>query len=338
MSKYTNPRAPRYGQALGPGGGISADVYESFAPQMARTEYMQEDMLADFQFKKDVFDEEQAQLDAKIAQAKYAEDLRKKGIQKEKDKQMKGRKVQAAVQGGTMGATFGVPGAIIGTLAGAVFGNEGGYVPEIHPRSMLFKEYQQGGTVTGYKGEGKFGRRGLQNLQMREEDLGRLRSNVDKMGRYGFYDAAMDAVTGYTRGKRLSGFTEGLKTGLGDMKNFGIKDAIKMYAARSGGLGDVGELLETFTGFDQDEFMQDAIQTMSDNVTRLGREQNPFLQQEETQSLLDFLPESPKVVKSPARNAVLNKNAGFKKAFRQARKDKQDVFTYNNKLFNTRLG
>ena len=165
-------------------------------------------MSSEYGMRRDIFEEEEKQLDAKIAQAKRAEELRKAGQDKLDKKAKTGRKVSAAATGATMGAQLGsvvpgvgnVVGGVIGGLGGLIFGNEGGYVPEIHPRSMLYKEFQQGGTVTGYTGEGKFGKRGLQNLRMRETDINRLAGNVDKMGKYGFWDAAMDVGRGYMMG------------------------------------------------------------------------------------------------------------------------------------------
>ena len=77
-----NPRLPQFGQAAGLNGGISADVYEQFAPQMATTAFRQDDMVRSYQLDKDIFEEGQAQLDAKIAQSKRAEALRQAGQDK----------------------------------------------------------------------------------------------------------------------------------------------------------------------------------------------------------------------------------------------------------------
>jgi len=352
-----NPRLPQFGQASGFDGGISADVYEQYAPQMVTTARQQADMGRGYQMRRDIFEEEQAQLDAKIAQSRRAEELRKAGRGKLDKKAEKARRMQAAGTGASIGGAtpLGPLGAVIGGGIGYMFGNEGGYVPEIHPRSMLYKEYQQGGTVTGYKGEGKFGRRGLQNLRMRETDLNRLSDNVDKMGKYGFWDAAMDVGKGYSAGQDVVG-SEGfsnLMTGLKDVKQYGLVDAVKHHAARTGGLGDFGNIMGMF-GFDQDKFLTGAQDTFKENITRVGKQQNPWIEKEETQSLLDFLPKNTTskvsdsfkhqqgkigynlINKSPVRDTVFG-GSDFEKTFRNARKGGQKYFMYKGKKYNTEL-
>tara|TARA_R100000008_G_scaffold80934_1_gene63736 strand:+ start:1109 stop:2365 length:1257 start_codon:yes stop_codon:yes gene_type:complete len=284
-----NPRLPKFGQALGPDAGISSDVYEAYAPQMAMTDFQTDFSRTGYLMGRDIEKEKQAQLDAQIAQSKFAQAERERGAEKEAKKAKKSSKVKSAATWGTAGAQVGGPvGALIGGGLGYLFGNEGGYVPEIHPRSMLFKEYQQGGSVRGYTGEGKFLQRGLQNLQFRQEDIDRLSKNVDKMGKYGFWDAAMDVGQGYTMGKSMAGGVKNVMTGLKDWKQFGLKDAIKHYAARAGGLGDVGTILEEFGGFDKEDFLTKAQDVFKENVRALGEEQNPFLEMTDEQSDKQF--------------------------------------------------
>ena len=340
-----NPRLPKFGQAVGPAGGISSDVFEMYAPQMAMTDFQTADMPAAYQMRKDIYDEEQAQIDAQIAQSKFAQAERERGADRQAKAAKKSKKVQAAATGAKIGSSFGIPGAIVGTAAGWLFGEEGGMVPDIHPRSMLFKEYQQGGDVTGYTGQGKFLQRGLQNLQFRQDDLSRLTENVDKMGKYGFWDAAMDIGKGYSAGKNIAGskgFSD-LMTGLKDVKQYGFMDAFKHHAARTGGLGDLGEVMGMF-GFDQDKFLAGAQDTFKENITNLGKQQNPWIEQEETQSLLDFLPKGSgkynpamtTVKKAPVRETALGMSP-FKKAFRSARKLNQKTFDYDGKMYTTEL-
>ena len=343
-----DPRLPQFGQASGFNGGISTDVYEQYAPQMATTAFQQADMSSEYGMRRDIFEEEERQLDAKIAQSKRAEALRQAGQDKldkkaEKAERMERVGTYSAIGGAT---PLGPVGALLGAGIGW-FANEGGYVPEIHPRSMLYKEFQQGGTVTGYTGgEGKFGRRGLQNLQMREADLNRLAGNVDKMGKYGFWDAVMDVGKGYSAGKDIvgsEGFSD-LMTGLKDVKQYGFMDAFKHHAARTGGLGDLGEVMGMF-GFDQDKFLAGAEDTFKENITRVGKQQNPWIEKEETQSLLDFLPKNTTSIvkkptdaltKSPVRGAVFG-GSDFEKAFRNARRGGQKYFMYKGKKYNTEL-
>ena len=236
-----DPRLPQFGQASGFNGGISDDVFEQYAPQMATTAFQQADMARAYQMDRDIFEEEERQLDAKIAQRKRAEELRKAGQDKldkkaEKAERMERVGTYSAIGGAT---PLGPVGALLGAGIGW-FANEGGYVPEIHPRSMLYKEFQQGGTVTGYTGEGKFGKRGLQNLQMREADINRLAGNVDKMGKYGFWDAAMDVGRGYMMGKALAPEAESLlnlgKSTFGLAKEKGIGSVWDVLSGKATGL------------------------------------------------------------------------------------------------------
>ena len=326
-----NPRLPQFGQAAGLNGGISADVYEQFAPQMATTAFKQADMGRSYQLDKDIFEEEQAQLDAKIAQSREAEALRQKGIKKEQKKAKTGRKVSAAATGATLGSSFGPIGTVLGGVGGFLFGNEGGYVPEIHPRSMLYKEYQQGGTVTGYTGEGKFGRRGLQNLQMRQDDISRLSSNVDKMGKYGFWDAAMDAGKGYMMGKNISDLASGV------MKSDfvkGLPDAFEAGGVQ--GMSKAESLLDYTKSFMPQGFggtqstgMTDFFDLFKNTGAQASRVPIDSL------SALSQL-DSNTVKKSPVRDTVLGLSP-FKKEFRKARDAGKKVFEYDGKMFNTRL-
>ena len=334
-----NPRLPQFGQAAGLNGGISADVYEQFAPQMATTAFKQADMGRSYQLDKDIFEEGQAQLDAKIAQSKEAEALRQIGIKKEQKKAKTGRKVSAAATGATLGAQAGsvipgvgnVVGGVIGGLGGLIFGNEGGYVPEIHPRSMLYKEYQQGGTVTGYTGEGKFGRRGLQNLQMRQDDISRLSSNVDKMGKYGFWDAAMDVGKGYMMGKNISDLASGV------MKSDfvkGLPDAFEAGGVQ--GMSKAESLLDYTKSFMPQGFggtqstgMTDFFDLFKNTGAQASRVPIDSL------SALSQL-DSNTVKKSPVRDTVLGLSP-FKKEFRKARDAGKKAFEYDGKMFNTRL-
>ena len=228
------PRQPQFGQGEGAVAPISSDVYEMYAPQMAMTDFQTDFSRSGYEMSRDIEFERQAQLDAQIAQSKHAQEERQRGADRQAKAAKKGKKIRSAATGATIGAQIGsvVPGVgtliggAIGGLGGLLFGEEGGMVPGIHPRSMLFKEYQQGGDVMGYTGQGKFLQRGLQNLQMRQDDLSRLTENVDKMGKYGFWDAAMDAGRGYMAGKALAPKAESLlnlaKSSYGLAKEKGI--------------------------------------------------------------------------------------------------------------------
>ena len=248
------PRQPQFGQGEGAVAPISSDVYEMYAPQMAMTDFQTDFSRSGYEMSRDIEFERQAQLDAQIAQSKHAQEERQRGADRQAEAAKKGKKVSSAVAGATTGATLGakygtalgpwgtVIGGAIGGLGGLLFGEEGGMVPGIHPRSMLFKEYQQGGDVMGYTGQGKFLQRGLQNLQMRQDDLSRLTENVDKMGKYGFWDAAMDAGRGYMAGKALAPKAESLlnlaKSSYGLAKEKGIGSVWDVLSGKTTGLPD----------------------------------------------------------------------------------------------------
>jgi len=236
------PRQPQFGQGEGAVAPISSDVYEMYAPQMAMTDFQTDFSRSGYEMSRDIEFERQAQLDSSIAQSDFAQAERERGAEKEAKKAKKSRKVAAAAAGAKVGSSFGLPGAIIGGAAGWLFGEEGGMVPSIHPRSMLFKEYQQGGDVMGYTGQGKFLQRGLQNLQMRQDDLSRLTENVDKMGKYGFWDAAMDAGRGYMAGKALAPKAESLlnlaKSSYGLAKEKGMGAVWDVLSGKTTGLPD----------------------------------------------------------------------------------------------------
>jgi|7_EtaG_2_1085326.scaffolds.fasta_scaffold01021_5 hypothetical protein len=243
-----NPRLPKFGQAVGPAGGISSDVFEMYAPQMAMTDFQTDFSKTGYEMSRDIEFERQAQLDAQIAQSKHAQEERQRGADRQAEAAKKGKKISSAATGATIGAKIGsaVPGVgtliggAIGGLGGFLFGEEGGMVPGIHPRSMLFKEYQQGGDVMGYTGQGNFLQRGLQNLQFRQGDLSRLTENVDKMGKYGFWDAAMDVGRGYMAGKALAPKAETLlslaKSSYGVAKEKGIGAVWDVLSGKTTGL------------------------------------------------------------------------------------------------------
>ena len=330
-----NPRLPKFGQAVGPAGGISSDVFEMYAPQMAMTDFQTADMPAAYQMSKDIYDEEQAQIDAQIAQSKFAQAERERGADRQAKAAKKSKKVQAAATGAKIGSSFGIPGAIVGTAAGWLFGEEGGMVPGIHPRSMLFKEYQQGGDVTGYTGQGKFLQRGLQNLQMRQDDLSRLTENVDKMGKYNFWDAAMDADKGYMMGKNItdfgknimkSDFMQGIPTALeagsemGMSKGQSLLDYTKSFLPQK---DDSMNLFKLFKGPTEQTFapvMKDA----------------GGLDYSQVPGMSKYNPAMTTVQKSPVRETALGMSP-FKKAFRSARKLNQKTFDYDGKMYTTEL-
>ena len=206
------PRTPTYGRATGPGDAVGSSIYEMYAPQRASTEFGVDYARTGYQLQKEVEIEKQKQLDAQIAQSQQVRDIQEQEAEKRRKKGRKGKKVSAAATGATLGAQIGsaVPGVgtliggAIGGLGGWLFGEDGGMVPAINPDSLLYKQYQAGGDVTGYSGgQPKFLRRGYQNLQLRQEDVGRAQENLDKMKSYGFWDAAQDLFKGYTAGKDL---------------------------------------------------------------------------------------------------------------------------------------
>ena len=200
------PRTPTYGRATGPGDAVGSSIYEMYAPQRAATEFGVDYARTGFEFQKEVEFEKQRQLDAQIAQSQLGRDLQKQEAAKRRKKGRKGQKVSSAATGATILGSF-VPGVghVAGAALGWLFGQEGGMVPAINPDSLLYKQYQAGGDVTGYSGgQPKFLRRGYQNLQFRQEDLSRAQENLDKMKAYGFWDAARDVGKGYMAGKALT--------------------------------------------------------------------------------------------------------------------------------------
>jgi hypothetical protein len=237
------PRQPQFGQGEGAVAPISSDVYEMYAPQMAMTDFQTDFSRSGYEMSRDIEFERQAQLDAQIAQSKHAQEERQRGADRQAKAAKKGKKISSAATGATIGGSI-VPGVghVAGAALGWLFGEEGGMVPGIHPRSMLFKEYQQGGDVMGYTGQGKFLQRGLQNLQMRQDDLSRLTENVDKMGKYGFWDAAMDAGRGYMAGKALAPKAESLlnlaKSSYGLAKEKGMGAVWDVLSGKTTGLPD----------------------------------------------------------------------------------------------------
>ena len=247
------PRQPQYGQ--GAGTSISSDVYEQYAPQQAMTEFQTDSARTGFEMKKDIQIEEDAQLDAKIAQNQAIRASQDSEAAKNRAKAAKGKKVSSASTGATVGGTlFGPAGAVAGGALGWLFGNEGGMVPEMNPRSMLFKEFQSGGSVLGYTGQGKFGRRGLQNLQLRQQDVDRAAENASKAGKYGFWDAALDAGRGYMAGKSLAPKAKTLMDLAGSSfslaKNKGIGSVFDVLMGKAGGLPSVSPFqnIETIKG------------------------------------------------------------------------------------------
>ena len=242
------PRTPTYGRAAGPGDAVGSSIYELYAPQRASTEFGVDFAKTGYEFQKEVELEKQRQLDAKIAQHDLAEKFQKEGKAKTREKRRKGQKTSAAATGAYAGAKWGsvagVPGSIVGGLVGGLggwlFGEEGGMVPAIHPDSLLYKQYQAGGDVTGYSGgQPKFLRRGYQNLQFRQEDLARLEENVGKMGKYGFWDAAKDIGKGYFAGKALTPeiekYADLLGSTLGVAKEKGWGTALDILTGKSTG-------------------------------------------------------------------------------------------------------
>tara|TARA_R110000822_G_C15252984_1_gene487528 strand:- start:131 stop:1135 length:1005 start_codon:yes stop_codon:yes gene_type:complete len=254
------PRQPQYGQ--GAGTAISSDVYEQYAPQMAMTDFQTESARTGYLFQKDVEDEKQAQLDVKIAQNQAQRASAESADAKNRAAAARGKKVSSTVAGATLGAKLGsvVPGVgnlvggAIGGLGGFLFGNEGGMVPEMNPRSMLFKEYQQGGSVPGYTGQGKFLRRGLQNLEFRQQDVDKSADIASRAGKYNFFDAALDAGRGYMMGKSLAPKAKSLMDLAGSSfslaKNKGIGSVFDVLMGKAGGLPSVSKYqnIETIKG------------------------------------------------------------------------------------------
>ena len=172
------PRTPTYGRAAGPGDAVGSSIYELYAPQRESTKFGVDYAKTGYQLQKEVEIEKQKQLDAQIAQNKRVRDIQE----------------QEAV------------GGLIGGVGGWLFGEDGGMVPSIHPDSLLYKQYQGGGGVTGYSGgQPKFLRRGYQNLQLREEDVERAQENLESVKAYNFWDAIGDIGAGLDVGKSLYG-------------------------------------------------------------------------------------------------------------------------------------
>ena len=330
------PRQPQFGQGEGAVAPISSDVYEMYAPQMAMTDFQTDFSRSGYEMSRDIEFERQAQLDAQIAQSKHAQEERQRGADRQAKAAKKGKKISSAATGATIGGSI-VPGVghVAGAALGWLFGEEGGMVPGIHPRSMLFKEYQQGGDVMGYTGQGKFLQRGLQNLQMRQDDLSRLTENVDKMGKYGFWDAAIDAGKGYMMGKNItdfgknimkSDFMQGIPTALeagsemGMSKGQSLLDYTKSFLPQK---DDSMNLFKLFKGPTEQTFapvMKDA--------GGLGYSQVPGMPK--------YNPAMTTVQKSPVRETALGMSP-FKKAFRDARKSNKKTFDYEGKMYTTEL-
>jgi len=207
------PRTPTYGRATGPGDAVGSSIYEMYAPQRASTEFGVDYARTGYQLQKEVEEEKQKQLDAQIAQSQRVKDIQEQAADKRRGKKRKGQKTSSAATGAYLGAKLGtaagpvgtVVGGLLGGVGGWLFGEEGGMVPFINPDSLLYKQYQAGGDVTGYSGgQPKFLRRGYQNLQFRQEDVERAQENLGKMKAYGFWDAVGDLGKGYMAGKSLA--------------------------------------------------------------------------------------------------------------------------------------
>ena len=273
------PRTPTYGRAAGPGDAVGSSIYEMYAPQRASTQFGVDFSRTGFEMEKDIEIEKQKQLDAQLAQAERDKVLREQGVRAAEGKAKKMGKVSSAVSGATLGASAlgwipggAIVGGIGGALLGGLFGEEGGYVPGISPESLLYKQYQAGGGVTGYSGgQPKFLRRGYQNLQLREADLGKLAEQASEMGKTSFGDYLTSAAKGYSAGKSLSSMLDiqGIKNFMGDVKQYGIGDAFKHSVARG---SDWGKLF----GEKTTKKFQDV---MAENVTRQGKIDNPWLGQ-----------------------------------------------------------
>ena len=226
------PRTPTYGRATGPGDAVGSSIYEMYAPQRASTEFGVDYARTGFELQKEVEFEKQRQLDAQIAQHELSVDLQKQEDDHKRRKSRKGQRTKSAAAGATLGAKLGafvpggsIVGGLLGGAAGWMFGQEGGMVPAINPDSLLYKQYQAGGDVTGYSGgQPKFLRRGYQNLQFRQEDLSRAQENLDKMKSYGFLDAIKDIGKGYMAGKELAPAAESLMSLAGASKDIIKKD------------------------------------------------------------------------------------------------------------------
>jgi len=309
------PRTPTYGRATGPGDAVGSSIYEMYAPQRESTEFGVDYARTGYQLQKEVEIEKQKQLDAQIAQSQQVRDIQEQEAAKRRKKGRKGQKVSAAATGATLGAQIGsaIPGVgtliggAIGGLGGYLFGEEGGMVPAINPDSLLYKQYQAGGDVTGYSGgQPKFLRRGYQNLQLRQEDVGRAQENLDKMKAYGFWDAVGDLGKGYMAGKDIMSMVP--ESFMKDVSQYGLGDAFKHSVARSGDLdflwGD--KHAKTIDLSDSAiDYTNPFREAMKENVTRLGKEQNPWLNQTDE----EFWGAGGGYVPTPARKSIYRDQA-----------------------------
>ena len=309
------PRTPTYGRATGPGDAVGSSIYEMYAPQRESTEFGVDYARTGYQLQKEVEIEKQKQLDAQIAQSQQVRDIQEQEEAKRRKKGRKGQKVSAAATGATLGAQIGsaIPGVgtliggAIGGLGGYLFGEEGGMVPFINPDSLLYKQYQAGGDVTGYSGgQPKFLRRGYQNLQLRQEDVERAQENLDKMKSYGFWDAVGDLGKGYMAGKDIMSMVP--ESFMKDVSQYGLGDAFKHSVARSGDLdflwGD--KHAKTIDLSDSAiDYTNPFREAMKENVTRLGMEQNPWLNQTDE----EFWGAGGGYVPTPARKSIYRDQA-----------------------------
>tara|TARA_Y100000310_G_scaffold7027_1_gene7766 strand:- start:180 stop:1064 length:885 start_codon:yes stop_codon:yes gene_type:complete len=286
-----------------------------YAPQRESTEFGVDYARTGYQLQKEVEIEKQKQLDAQIAQSQQVRDIQEQEEAKRRKKGRKGQKVSAAATGATLGAQIGsaIPGVgtliggAIGGLGGYLFGEEGGMVPFINPDSLLYKQYQAGGDVTGYSGgQPKFLRRGYQNLQLRQEDVERAQENLDKMKSYGFWDAVGDLGKGYMAGKDIMSMVP--ESFMKDVSQYGLGDAFKHSVARSGDLdflwGD--KHAKTIDLSDSAiDYTNPFREAMKENVTRLGKEQNPWLNQTDE----EFWGAGGGYVPTPARKSIYRDQA-----------------------------
>ena len=304
------PRTPTYGRATGPGDAVGSSIYEMYAPQRASTEFGVDYARTGYQLQKEVEEEKQKQLDAKIAQNQRIRDLQEQEADKRRGKKRKGQKTSTAAAGAYAGAKFGaaggIPGSIIGGaiggLGGWLFGEDGGMVPAINPDSLLYKQYQAGGDVTGYSGgQPKFLRRGYQNLQFREEDVERAQENLKSVKAYNFWDAAKDVGKGFMAGKDLMGMVDvpGIQALIKDIPQYGLGDAFKHSVARGGDL-------DFLFGDKTTKKYQDVFK---ENVTRLGKEQNPWLKLSEEAQDEAFWGADGGYVPMPARKSIYRDQA-----------------------------
>ena len=314
------PRQPQYGQ--GAGTAISSDVYEQYAPQMATTDFQTEFAKTGYDLEKAVEDERQAQLDVKVAQSQSQRASAEEADAKNRAAQKKSKKVSAAATGATIGSTFGPIGTAVGAIGGFLFGNEGGMVPEINPRSMLFKEYQQGGSVPGYTGQGKFLRRGLQNLQLRQQDVDKAADIASKAGKYNFFDAALDAGRGYMMGKALAPKAKSLMdlvgSGYGLAKNQGIGAVFDVLRGKAGGLPDVKNIETMTSNLEMPKIEQTSIGKIihgDDFLNRVtGRAELPSKDMGNLESLLaNIKAQKAKSKTSPVANVIYNNKNKDKK-------------------------